>query len=104
MRGKHKIELFIGTYEVKGMSLGNGWLRLGGEQEMTWSHMRKHHAGREAEGVRKLEQEPLLWFLWKENRWGRISRPSLNNSSGLWVMAADSSCVVPGLGVIRAGG
>lgn len=49
------------------------------------------------------EQEPLLGFL-LVRQVSRLNMASLNNFSGLWVIGAVPSCLVPGPGVIRAGG
>ena len=49
------------------------------------------------------EQEPLLRFL-LVRQVSRLNMASLSNFSGLWVIGAVPSCLVPDPGVIRAGG
>lgn len=64
--------------------------------------------GQEAEGVKgKHGQEPLLWFPWNgtgEAGWAELRLSSVNNFSGLWVIQAVPTCVVPGPWVNRAEG
>lgn len=73
------------------------------EELLMRNHMGRPWVGQEARQVNG-EQETLFWFLLVKDRLSRLNMASLNNFSGLWVIGAVPRCLVPGPGVIGAGG